>query len=207
MGKGNQSRERIVTTALSLASIDGLEGLSLGRLADVVGMSKSGLFAHFRSKEQLELAVIDEAAQRFTEMVVRPAFTAPRGEPRIRALFERWLEWTGQESLPGGCVFVHLGAELDDRPGPARDALVAQQRRWFEALAGAARLAIDAGHFRANTDPELFAFQMHGIFLTYNHVQRVLGDRNAEARARGAFEALLASVRADAAAASRSPSP
>src|SRR4030095_5481355 len=124
MAKGNVTRSRIVETALRAASVDGLEGITLGKVAADVGMSKSGLAAHFDSKEALQLDVLSTAANKFTEAVVRPALSAPRGEPRLRAFFERWMEWEQHESLPGGCVFMHAAAELDDRPGPARDTLV-----------------------------------------------------------------------------------
>ncbi|HET7042818.1 MAG TPA: TetR/AcrR family transcriptional regulator, partial [Gemmatimonadales bacterium] len=135
MSKGTITRERIVDQALKDASLEGLEGLSLGRLADEVGMSKSGLFAHFGSKEELQKQVLAAAAERFTAIVVRPALTAPRGLPRVRAMFEGWLRWERDESVPGGCVFTHAQAELDDKPGPVRDALAAWQRQWKEMLA------------------------------------------------------------------------
>ena len=196
MSKGLATRERIVDRALRLASSEGLEGVSLGRLAEQLGMSKSGLFAHFRSREELELAVIATATARFTDVVVRPALAAPRGEPRVRALFERWLEWERHESLPGGCVFVQLGTELHERPGPPRDALVAEQARWLAALERAARMAIDAGHFRRDLDPALFAFQEHAILYGLYFRKRLMGDERAEALTRAAFEALVAAARA-----------
>lgn len=198
MSKGLATRERIVDRALRLASSEGLEGVSLGRLAEQLGMSKSGLFAHFRSREELELAVIATATARFTDVVVRPGLGAPRGEPRVRALFERWLEWERHESLPGGCVFVQLGTELHERPGPARDALVAEQTRWLAALEKAARMAIDAGHFRHDLDPALFAFQEHAILYGLYFRKRLMGDERAEALTRAAFEALVAAARASA---------
>ncbi|HEX5831610.1 MAG TPA: TetR/AcrR family transcriptional regulator [Gemmatimonadaceae bacterium] len=195
MAKGAQTRERIVGHALQLASAEGLEGISIGRLADEVGMSKSGLFAHFRSKEELQLAVLATAVATFTDIVVRPALTEPRGEPRVRALFERWLAWERHESIPGGCVFLQLAAELHERPGPARDALVAAQLRWREALERAARIAVEEGHFRADLDEALFAFQLFGILASYHHTARLLADPDAEPRARRAFAALLAGAR------------
>ena len=194
MSKGTDTRERIVSTALRVASIEGLDGITIGRLADEVGLSKSGLFAHFKSKEELQLAVISAASDAFTEVVVRPALTAPRGEPRVRALFERWLEWERHVSVPGGCVFMQLSVELDDKEGPARDALVMAQRWWLEAIGRAASLATSVGDFRPGTDPELFAFQLHGILNAYYHAKRLMRDGKAEERARRAFEALVASV-------------
>jgi AcrR family transcriptional regulator len=193
--KGIITRARIVETALRAASVDGLEGITLGKVAADVGMSKSGLFAHFDSKEALQVDVLTAAAEKFTEVVVTPALAAPRGEPRLRALFERWLEWEQHESLPGGCVFMHAAAELDDRPGPARDALVDQQRRWLETLAKAVQMTVDQGHFRPDVDPALVAFQLYGIVLGYYHSARLLRDPGAKAHAARAFDALIVSLR------------
>ena len=196
MSKGAATRDRIIERALRTASVEGLEGISLGRLASEVGMSKSGLFAHFDSKEALQLDVLAAAAEKFTQVVVHPAFEAPRGEPRVRALFEHWLQWERNESLPGGCVFMHAIAELDDRPGPARDALVDWQRQWLDALAKAVRIAINEGHFRAGVDAELFAFQEYGLVMAYYHARRLFNDPHAEDRVRLAFDALVTAARA-----------
>lgn len=195
MAKGNVTRSRIVETALRAASVDGLEGITLGKVAADVGMSKSGLFAHFDSKEALQVDVLNAAAEKFAQVVVAPALSAPRGEPRLRALFDHWLLWEQHESLPGGCVFMHATVELDDRPGPAREALVEQQRRWLDTLAKAVRITIEAGHFRPDVDPALFAFQMYGIVLSYYHAARLFRDPNAKAHAIGAFESLIAFAR------------
>jgi len=196
MSKGAATKDRIIERALRTASVEGLEGISLGRLAADVGMSKSGLFAHFASKEELQLDVLEAASARFVDVVVRPAMQEPRGEPRVRSMFEHWLVWERHESLPGGCVFMHAAAELDDRPGPARDALVHWQRQWLDVLAKAARIAIDAGHFRAELDPALFAFQQLGLVLGYYHARRLLNDALAEEHVRTAFDALVAAARA-----------
>jgi AcrR family transcriptional regulator len=196
MSKGAATKDRIIESALRTASVEGLEGISLGRLAADVGMSKSGLFAHFASKEELQIDVLEAASARFAEIVVKPAMQEPRGEPRVRSLFEHWLVWERHESLPGGCVFMHAAAELDDRPGPARDSLVSWQRQWLDLLARAARIAVDAGHFRADLDSALFAFQQLGLVLGYYHARRLLGDPLAEQHARQAFDALVAAARA-----------
>ena len=195
MSKGDTTKSRIVETALRAASVDGIGGITLGKVAADAGMSKSGLFAHFDSKETLQVDVLTSAAEKFAEVVVVPALTAPRGEPRLRALFERWLEWEQHESLPGGCVFMHATAELDDRPGPVRDALVNQQRQWLDTLAKAVRLTIEAGHFRADVNPELFAFQMYGIVLSYYHSARLFRNPGAKSFAVGAFDSIVAAAR------------
>jgi AcrR family transcriptional regulator len=194
MAKGIDTKERIVASALRVASVEGLEGITLGRLADEVGMSKSGLFAHFRSKEELQLAVLTAASEAFTDVVVRPALAAPRGRPRVQALFDHWLEWESHVSVPGGCVFMHLSVELDDKEGPARDALVLAQQWWLDAIARAAKLAVSVGDFKSDTDPELFAFQMHGILNAFYHSKRLLRDPKSSDRARRSFESLLKSV-------------
>src|SRR5678816_3201038 len=195
MAKGNVTRNRILETALRSASVGGLEGITLGKVAAEVGMSKSGLFAHFDSKETLQVDVLNAAAEKFAEVVVAPALTAPRGEPRLRALFDRWMVWEQNESLPGGCVFMHAAAELDDRPGPARTELVEQQQKWLGTLAKAVQMAIDAGHFRKDVDPSLFAFQLYGIVLSYYHSARLFRDPNAKAHALGAFESVVVAAR------------
>ncbi|HEX5760680.1 MAG TPA: TetR/AcrR family transcriptional regulator [Thermoanaerobaculia bacterium] len=195
MGKGAETKERILEQAVGLASRDGLDGLSIGGLATELGLSKSGLFAHFGSKEELQLQVLQAAVERFREVVVRPGLAAPRGEPRIRVFFERWLDWDAGRSLPGGCILIAAATELDDRPGPQRELLVRAQRDWFDALAKAARIAVEEGHFRADLDAEQFAFQLYGIVLGYHHSKRLLRDPRAPEHARGAYQRLIDSVR------------
>src|SRR5262249_29692800 len=153
-----------------MATKVGLEGVTIGRLADELGLSKSGLFAHFQSKESLLLSAMEFAAQRFVDGVIKPAFTAPRGEPRVRSLFENWWVWLRKGGLgPGGCFFVAASAELDDRPGPVRDRLVKLQQDWLDTLAQSVRIAIAEGHFRKDADPEQFAYEMYGILLVAHH--------------------------------------
>ena len=195
MRKGEATRERILESALELATTDGLTGLSIGRLAGRNRMSKSGLFAHFGSLEGLQLDVLELATARFRETVFTPALRADRGEPRLRALFTHWLEWVDAQARPGGCLFTVAAIELDDQPGPARDALVDMQRQWVDTLARAVRMAIDERHFHADVDPQLFAFQLHSIVLGYHHARRLLRDPHAARRARDAFEALIAAAR------------
>jgi AcrR family transcriptional regulator len=196
MGKGAETKDRILEQAVRIASRDGLEGLTIGSLSSEMGLSKSGLFAHFGSKEELQCQVLETAARRFQEEVIRPAIAAPRGEPRIRALFDRWLAWANRSDMPGGCVLIAAAVELDDRPGPQRDHLVQAHRGRVAALAKAASLAIEAGHFRRDLDPEQFAFDFYAITLGYHDHNRLLRDPKAEERARTAFESLLASCRA-----------
>lgn len=195
MGKGEDTRRGIVEQALRIASEQGLSGLSIGVLADKVGMSKSGLFAHFSSKDNLQVAVLDEAVRRFVELVISPALREPRGEPRVRALMKRWLAWGEQEFMPGGCIFFATAVELDDRPGPARERLVASQRDWLGALAQAVRIAQEEGHFRADLDPEQFAFEAYGVYDSYQMHKRLLRIPNVERRVRVAFERLLTDAR------------
>jgi AcrR family transcriptional regulator len=195
MRKGEATRERILESALELASTEGLTGLSIGRLADRNAMSKSGLFAHFGSKEGLQLDVLELATAKFREAVFTPALRADRGEPRIRALFTRWLAWIDDQSIPGGCLLTAAAAELDDQPGPTRDALVEMQRQWADALSRSARIAVEERHFRPDVDPHLFAFQLHSIVLGYHHARRLLHDPQAARLARDAFEALIDSAR------------
>jgi AcrR family transcriptional regulator len=195
MPKGAETRRAILDHALEVATKEGLEGLTIGRLAQDLQLSKSGLFAHFRGKDALLLQVLETARTRFVEQVVKPGLAAPRGEPRVRALFESWLAWEHSKALPGGCPFVAAGVELDDRPGPARDYLVQSQKDWLDLIATSARAGVREGHFRPDFDAEQFAYEFHGIMLSYHHVARLLRDPNADARVRQAFESLLARAR------------
>lgn len=179
---------------MALTSKVGLDGLSIGGVAREVGMSKSGLFAHFDSKEDLQVQVLNTAVDRFVGMVIAPALRQPRGEPRIRAMFENWLAW--EEWMPGGCVFIAAASELDDCPGAPRDALVSSQRDWLDALAHAARIAVQEGHFRDDLDCSQFAYDLYSIILAYQHFHRLLRDPGARDRARQSFESLVASCRA-----------
>ena len=196
MHKGADTRHAILDHAADLASKVGLGGLTIGVLADDLQLSKSGLFAHFRSKEALQIQVLDHAAEQFVETVVRPALAEPRGEARMRAIFERWLAWDKAGVLPGGCLFVAAATELDDRPGPVRDRLVELQREWIQVITVSFRRGIEAGRFRRDADAPQFAQDLYGIMLAFHHAARLLGDRRAEARARRAFDALLEAARA-----------
>lgn len=193
--KGQRTRSAILERATGLASQLGLTGLTIGHLADDLRLSKSGLFAHFRSKEALQIQVLEHAAAKFIDQVVRPALGEPRGEPRLRALFERWLVWDTAQALPGGCVFAQAASELDDRAGPVRDRLVELQREWIGVLVTSVGLGVAAGRFRPGTDAEQFAQDLYGVMLAFHHGWRLLGDPQAETRARRAFGALLDGIR------------
>lgn len=191
MSKGEETRAAIVDCACGLASRLGLEGLSIGSLAKETRLSKSGLFAHFDSKLNLQLDVLGTTADRFVARVLTPALDEPRGIPRLRALFENWLGWANDPSQPGGCLFVAAANELDDRPGPLRDQLVSYQRGWIRALGKAARIAIEEKQFRQNVDANQFAYDFYSILLAYHYFRRLMHDPRAESRARRSFERLV----------------
>jgi AcrR family transcriptional regulator len=195
VSKGEETRQTTLGRAAQVASLEGLQGLTIGDLASRTGLSKSGLFAHFQSKETLQVETLRFTAQLFVDNVVRPALKAPRGVERVRAVFERWLEWAEADVLEGGCVFVAAASELDDREGTARDELVRQQRDWLELIANVCRTAMAERHFRRDVDPEQFAHDLHGVMLAYHHARRLLRDPRAKARARRGFEALIAAAR------------
>jgi AcrR family transcriptional regulator len=188
--KGAATRQVILDRALDVASTQGFEGLSIGTLADAVGMSKSGLFAHFRSKEQLQVDALRHASERFVAKVVAPALKAPRGEARVRAFFDGWLRW-GREEFPGGCVIQNAVAELDDRPGPARETLVEMQRDLHDTIATIFRAGVAAGAFRPDLDARQLAFELECIVYGFMRTTRLLRDADAETLARRAFDGLL----------------
>jgi AcrR family transcriptional regulator len=196
VSKGDDTKSAVLGSAITLASTLGLEGVTIGKLAEHVGMSKSGLFAHFSSKENLQVAILDEAIARFVALVVSPALKKPRGEPRLRALFERWLDWSRVDFLPGGCIFVMASVELDDRPGPARDRLIASQKDWVDTLAQAARIAVQEKHFRKDLDCVQLAHEVFSIAYGYHFLRRIVDPAEAEKRSRTAFERVLADARA-----------
>ena len=201
--KGQQTRAAILDAALGLASHMGLEGLSIGALAEVMQMSKSGVFAHFGSREELQISVIREYHARFEEEVFFPAVQEARGLPRVRALFERWVRRVSVE-VDSGCIYISGAVEFDDRPGPVRDALATMVRAWHAALDRAIRLAIEAGHLRADADPTQMLFEVHGLILALHHDARFLRSPGATDRARAGFDRILASYSVPAARATRS---
>ncbi len=191
MGKGEQTRFMIVDQALALASVEGLAALSIGELAKTTGLSKSGLFAHFGSKQALQQAVLEQMVHRFTERVVASALTPGDGIARLRKLFENYLSWAGKDQ-PAGCPLQASSAELDDQPGPLRDYLCEQQNEWLDLIARIADKAVRQGDFKPDLDTAQFAFAFHSILLGYNFANRMLRDPKAGQRAGLAFETLIA---------------
>ena len=189
--KGERTRAAILDAALRIVSKAGLDGLTIGTLADATGMSKSGLFAHFGSREELLLAVLAHGQAQFTEVVFQPAMAKPRGLPRLKAMFTHWLDWTESAELPGGCPMIGGATEFDDKPGPVRDMLAGGQRTWIETLKRTVRQAVEEGQMPDDTDPEQIAFEMFGIALVVHHHRRLLGYPKARARALAALEKLL----------------
>lgn len=191
--KGEETRAQILAAGLAQASAAGFESLTIGSLATTTGLSKSGLFAHFGSKTELQMAVLDEAARRFTECVFLPALKAPRGVKRLRALMELWLKWPGGTGLPGGCPIDMALREYDHQPGPMRDAIIDRQRQLDREVQKAVKLAMETGELRRDTDVELLAFELMGIVMSYYRSQNVTGAAAAGKRARAAFERLIES--------------
>jgi AcrR family transcriptional regulator len=191
MRKGEVTRQAILERATEKASRHGLEGLSIGGLAEELNLSKSGLFAHFKSKDALQVQVLECAAAQFMEEVVKPALARPRGVARVNELFDRWIAWTNGHARRGGCPFVAAATELDDRPGPARERVVRAQREWLSFLSRAAELAIREGQFSRATDPAQFAHDLYAVMLGYHHAARLLEDPQAETRARYGFDRLV----------------
>ncbi len=193
--KGQQTRATILDAALTLASHMGLEGLSIGALAEVTGMSKSGVFAHFGSRDELQIAVVREYHHKFEEEVFYPALREARGLPRLRALFDNWVRRVAVE-IDSGCIYISGAVEFDDRPGPVRDALVDMVQTWQDALERAIRIAVDEGHLKPDTDPAQMLFEVHGLILALHHDARFLRHPGAVERAKVAFRRVLANYAA-----------
>ncbi|CAG9172089.1 TetR/AcrR family transcriptional regulator [Cupriavidus pampae] len=195
MQKGQLTRAVIIEQALASATRVGFEQLSLATLAADTQMSKSGLYAHFKSKEALQEAVLERAAERFGEIVVQPAMRAPRGVPRLQILFDGYLEWVGGTVTGGRCLFMALAQEYRDRPGAIRDLVVQALKDWHSTIARVLRDAIDEGAIRADVEPRQFAFDMVGIGMSFQTSFKLLGRDDAGEMARNAFARLLASAR------------
>ncbi len=192
--KGQQTRASILDAALALSSQKGLEGLSIGTLAEAMHMSKSGVFAHFGSREELQISVIREYHNRFEEEIFHPAIREARGLPRLLAMFDRWIHRVSVE-IDSGCIYISGAVEFDDRPGPVRDALADMVRAWHTALQRAVDMAREVGHLRPDTDAEQMAFEIHGLILALHHDARFLRLPGSIERARRGFEHVLAHYR------------
>jgi AcrR family transcriptional regulator len=192
LAKGAATKDAVLDEAVRIAGQVGLSGLTIGTLASAMGMSKSGLFAHFGAKEALQLQVLTRARDEFSDRVVRPALREPRGEPRVRALFEHWLTVGTEAGAP--CLFASAGMEYDDQPGVVRNEVI-RHTDFAESVQQIFRTGISEGHFRSDADDVQFQHDLLGIMLALFHSCRLLGDAQSQARARTAFERLLDGVR------------
>lgn len=198
MARGVETRLTILDTGLDLASRLGLEAVTIGALAKATGMSKSGLFAHFQSKENLQVELLRHAGEMFAKDVVVPALHVSSGEPRIRALVENWIRYA--RSLAGGCIFVTASSDFKDRPGKVRDFLLSQQESWIDCLRRVARSAVEAGEFRRDIDCDQFAFELYSLLLGFHLYHTLLDSADTEKRQETALDRLLKSYRRTAAA-------
>lgn len=193
--KGNRTRAAILARAVDIASVEGLEGLTIGRLADELKMSKSGLFAHFGSKEELQLATVGVARERFREEVFQPPLSAERGYPRLIAMCRSWLDYIRRDVFAGGCFFAAASFEFDGRTGPVRDAIELSMNEWIGAIERAVKMARDEGHLEADVDPAQIAFEINAIFFGANFAYNMHHDKRVIERAWAAIESRLESVR------------
>jgi AcrR family transcriptional regulator len=189
--KGARTRESILHVAVNLASLEGLQGLSIGRLADELKMSKSGLFAHFGSKEDLQLATVEMARQIVVEHVIRPALAQPEGMPRLWALCDGWLGHVEKRVFAGGCFFTAASFEFDSRSGPVRDSIADAMRAWLGVLSEAVARAQKCGHLKTGFDPEKFAFEMYSLVIGSHWGHGLFGDRKPFSNSRAMILARL----------------
>jgi len=189
--KGQQTKQAIIEAALGLATHIGLEGLSIGALADVMDMSKSGVFAHFGSREELQVSVIREYHHCFEQEVFYPAMAVPRGIPRLRAMFGNWMKRTSVE-IDSGCIYISGAVEFDERTGPVRDALAESVLIWLAAMKRAITQAKDLGQLQAQVDEEQILFEIHGLILALHYEARFLKSPGSIERAVAGFENILA---------------
>ncbi|MEP7067984.1 MAG: TetR/AcrR family transcriptional regulator [Usitatibacter sp.] len=189
--KGEETRAQILAAAVEQASTAGFESLTIGTLAEKTGMSKSGLFAHFGSKLDLQIAALDECARQFAEAVFLPALKVPRGVKRLHAIFENWITWPQRANLSGGCPIDSAGHEYDHQPGAMRDAVMERQRLLDRELSKAVQLAVETGELAKDTDPRQVAFELLAIILVFYRSKSLLGPEAALKRARTAFGRLL----------------
>lgn len=194
MGKGEHTRQAVLERATGIAARLGLAGLTIGSLASSAGLSKSGLYAHFRSKEELQVATLGHVRDWFVDTVLRPALSAPRGEPRLRQFFERWLA-SCRDELPAGCVYLSAKPEFDDQPGRVRDQLARDYQDLLDSIGQMVAAGVAEGQFRPDTDPAQAAQELDGIVLAYFYAYRLLREPTTERRARRAFESMLTRIR------------
>jgi AcrR family transcriptional regulator len=188
--KGQLTKQTIVDAAMGLAQQIGLEGLSIGALAEVTKMSKSGVFAHFGSREELQISVIREYYKRFSDEVFFPAMKEARGLPRVRALFSNWMKRVAIE-IQSGCIFISGAVEFDDRPGSVRDALASSVQTWLSAMYRAVIQAKEEAHLVPDADEAQMAFEIHGLILALHYEARFLKNPGALDRANTGFENIL----------------
>jgi hypothetical protein len=188
--KGQQTKQAIIHAAVALSTRLGLEGLSIGLLAEVMQMSKSGVFAHFGSREELQISVIDEYFNCFEQEIFFPALRQARGLPRLRALFDNWMKRVAVE-IQSGCIFISGAVEFDDRPGPVRDALAHAVRQWQDALFRAVVQAKECGHLVEQADAAQIAFEIHGLILALHYEARFLQKPSSLTQANKGFENIL----------------
>ncbi len=194
MRKGELTRAAILDVALGLASRDGLEGLTIGLLADRMNMSKSGVFAHFGSRTDLQIEVLKLYHNVFEHEVFMPSLQAPRGLPRLEAMFARWIKRVTVE-IASGCIYISGAAEYDDRPGAIREELVAMVRVWQNALHRCVVQAVEMGHLQEGTDPQQLVYEMYGLILALHHDARFIKRPGSVERAEAGFARLIADYR------------
>src|SRR5215469_4502739 len=192
--QASQTRQEILRIAMDIASAEGLEGLSIGRLANELKMSKTGIFAHFGSKVQLQLATVDAAKQVFLEQIVQPALKHSRGKSRLEAMLENWIGYVERIVFRGGCFFAAASAEFDSRPGAVRDEIANLTKAWLVALQDEIAFARSSGEMRASVDPVQLAFEVHAYVQEANWAFKLFNDKSAFARARRAITARISAA-------------
>jgi AcrR family transcriptional regulator len=189
MTKGEDTKLMILEAGLEMASRLGLEDVSIGALAKETHMSKSGLFAHFQSKENLQKDILHHAGYLFSQGVVAPALKTDPGIPRIKALVDNWIHWTSK--LTGGCIFVQASNDFNNRPGKIRDFLLLQQETWIDSLSRIAQSAVRVGHFRKDIDCEQFAFELYSLLLGFHLYDKLLENEDIQYRQQTALDTLI----------------
>ncbi|MBU1162400.1 MAG: TetR/AcrR family transcriptional regulator [Proteobacteria bacterium] len=193
MTKGEDTKLTVLEAGLDMASQLGLECVTIGNLAKTTNLSKSGLFAHFQSKENLQIEILNYAAQSFSESVIIPALKTEAGIPRIRALIDNWIRWSYE--LTGGCIFVSASADFSDRPGKVRDVLLHQQKEWIDCLRRIAQSAVQVGDFRQDIDDDQFAFDLYSLLLGFHLYYKLLDDAETRKHQETALVRLLDSYK------------